>query len=240
MTRRDRPDQLTLAVGLRDSAGFDNFYAPASAHVLAAVKGLAHARKSASVFVFGDSGCGKTHLGWAACRAAREAGDPALYVPMREPELARSMLSSVPEDALICLDDLDAVANDPEFNEPLFHFVEQLSHLPRLRILFTASAAPRHLGFQLPDLVSRLNAAPAYQLASLSDPEKAEAFRLRGEGRGLVLGSDVIDYILRHHARDTHTLFELLSRIDDTALASQRRVTLPLVREILQSHSAAR
>jgi len=96
-----------------------------------------------------------------------------------------------------------------------------------------AGAAPPS---QLPlreDLRTRLAWGLVYQLHPLADAEKAAALRAQAAARGLVLGSDVIDYLLTHLPRDMRTLAAALEALDAFALAQKRSLTLPLVRQWL-------
>jgi DnaA family protein len=97
-------------------------------------------------------------------------------------------------------------------------------------LIFSASAAPSHLGLQLPDLATRLGWGLVYQLRLLRDAERLTAIRLRAQDRGLDMTEEVARYVLRRFPRDMHSLFELLERIDSASLASQRRITIPLIR----------
>jgi len=47
-----------------------------------------------------------------------------------------------------------------------------------------------------------------------------------------------MDYLLTRTARDMRTLMHLLDRIDRFALARQRLVTVPLLRQVLQGEAA--
>ncbi len=52
--------------------------------------------------------------------------------------------------------------------------------------------------------------------------------------RGMVLEPAVLDFVLRRVGRDLASLTELLDRIDQASLAAKRRVTLALVRAIVE------
>jgi DnaA-homolog protein len=75
-----------------------------------------------------------------------------------------------------------------------------------------------------------------YQLRTLSDQEKIAAMQLRARNRGLELGESVARYMLRRYPRDAGSLFALLERIDEASLASQRRITIPFLRELERHH----
>jgi len=50
--------------------------------------------------------------------------------------------------------------------------------------------------------------------------------------RGLELDDAVLDWLFTRRARDLGTLVGLLDRIDQAALAAQRRVTVPFLRHL--------
>jgi DnaA family protein len=85
----------------------------------------------------------------------------------------------------------------------------------------------------LPDLVSRLGWGPVFQLSALTDIEKRGALQLRAHRRGLEMGDEVADYLLKRCPRDMDSLFNLLNRLDHASLAAQRRLTIPFVRQLL-------
>ena len=60
-----------------------------------------------------------------------------------------------------------------------------------------------------------------------------QALRQRARLRGLELGDEVMAYLSKHLARDTHSLFRFLDRLDQASLAAKRRLTVPFVRELL-------
>ncbi len=57
----------------------------------------------------------------------------------------------------------------------------------------------------------------------------------RAAHAGIPLEPAAVDYLLRHNARDLRTLMQLLQRLDREALARGRRITVPLLRELLGS-----
>ncbi len=76
-----------------------------------------------------------------------------------------------------------------------------------------------------------------YQVHELTDEEKIEAMKNHASSRGLDLPQEVCDYLLRHERRDLTSLMAKLDELDKYSLASHRKVTVPLVRELLQPAS---
>ena len=62
-------------------------------------------------------------------------------------------------------------------------------------------------------------------------------FQMRGhaDARGFRLSQEVADYLLRHAERDMPSLLALLDALDRYSLANRRAITVPLLRELLNS-----
>ena len=224
--------QLPLDVGLRDSSSFANFYEGANREPASQVRRLLHEPAPAFLFLWGERGSGKSHLLQAACRAVQEQGQEAAYVALAAVRgLSPALLEDRERAAIVCLDDVDAIAGDAAWERALFALAERVRQKPG-RLIAAGRAAPAHLGLALPDLATRLGWGPVYQLPALTDAERIAAIQLRGRNRGFEIGDDAARYILNRFPRDMHSLFALLDRIDRLTLAQQRRVTIPFLRSL--------
>src|SRR6267143_847216 len=74
-----------------------------------------------------------------------------------------------------------------------------------------------------------------FTLKPLTDAEKALHLRAEAGRRGLRLSDEVVWSLLNHLPRDLASLHRVLEVLDRYSLASQRAVTLPLVREALSA-----
>jgi DnaA family protein len=88
------------------------------------------------------------------------------------------------------------------------------------------------------DLRTRLAWGHVFALRPPSEHEARAALRREADRRGIFLADEVMDYVLARAARDLGTLMQLLDRIDRFALARQRQVTVPLLRQMLQEEPA--
>lgn len=226
--------QLPLGIGLPDGAVFETFHAGSNAAAVATLDRAARGDEPV-VFVYGEAGSGRTHLLQAACAAAIERGRRAAFLPLAHSQgIAPAMVEGWDAYDLVCVDDIDAVAGDSNWEEALFALFNGL----RARHGAWAAAAgdvPSALGLSLRDLASRLAAGPTFRLQRLDDAGQLAALRLRAGRRGLDLSDEVGRYLLRRVPRDMGTLYELLERLDAASLAQQRRITIPLVKQILES-----
>jgi DnaA family protein len=66
----------------------------------------------------------------------------------------------------------------------------------------------------------------------LTDAEKYQALRFRAGQSGLELPQNVADYLMQRYPRDTFGLFERLAMLDKASMATQRRLTIPLVKSV--------
>lgn len=221
--------QLTLRIGLRDSATFANFFPGDNAAPLH----LLQQGAEPFVYLWGSPGSGRSHLLQAACHAEAARGGAPAYLPFAElPPGGVALLEGLEQMSLVCLDDLQAVAGDGAWEEALFHLYNRVRDAGG-RLLAAADASPAALPVALPDLRSRLAWGPVFQLQSLDDAGRLAALQLRAQARGMELGEEVGAYLLRRCPRDMHALFELLERLDQASLAAQRRLTIPFVRDLI-------
>lgn len=231
-----RGGQIPLDLRLRDSSRFSGYHPGSNALARDAVEALSAAGASSErqILLHGTPGAGKTHLLQAACYRGHERGDPVAYLPLGElaavaPEVVLDGLERAP---LVALDDLDAVLGQPAWEEALFGLLNRLRDA-HCRVLLAALHAPEGLPVRLPDLASRLAWGPVFRLHPPDEAALKSILAQRAAWRGLELPDVVAEYLLRHYRRDLGALLELLDRLDLAALAEQRRLTVPFVREQL-------
>ena len=106
------------------------------------------------------------------------------------------------------------------------------------RLYVASTAPPASLRFRLPDLRSRLLAAPVHQLQPLDEEGQVEALQRRAARRGLELSHEAAAWLVHRMPRDMHSLCGVLDRLDEAALAAQRRLTLPFLRQVLERGQA--
>ena len=229
--------QLALNLRLRDASSFENFISAANREAVEHVRNAALeagqcSLPARSIYLWGESGSGKTHLLEAACRLAQGNGATSLYVPLREMQsLSPALIEDLDQTSLVCIDDLDRMAGDSEWERGLFALYENLKARGGTLVM-GAGTNPGELGFVLPDLVTRLAAGLVYPLRTATEEEKIAALRLRAGQRGMEMGEEVVRYLLARFPRDMHSLFGLLDRLDDATLAAQRRLTIPFLRDL--------
>jgi DnaA family protein len=74
-----------------------------------------------------------------------------------------------------------------------------------------------------------------FELRLLGEDERRAVLRQAAQSRGVVLADDVIDYMLSRFSRDLGSLMQLLEQLDLYALQTQRAITIPLIRSMLEN-----
>ena len=228
--------QIPLRLVLSRGRRFRNFeVTPENAELVDAVRRVASDRSPERVLIVGDAGSGKSHLLEAASATASRDGHGVAFAPMREWISQRvDAVRGLGRDGLVCIDDVDATAGDPGWEEALLGLIES-SAARRTRMLLSAGTMPSVIPFTLADLRSRLSAATTYRLRQLDDESRGRALRRHASARGIEIPDDVVGYVLARHRRDMPSLVALLDRLDYYSMARKRRLTVPFVRELIES-----
>jgi len=220
--------QLALGVQLRAEAVFASFAVGGNAEILAALRGAG----TDPLWLWGPRGAGKTHLLQALCAAV---GETAAYFPLdRGLALPPEALDGFATRRVLCLDDVDAIAGDLEWERALFRAFNE-AHELGTRLIFAARAAPQSLAWSLGDWRSRAAAGLVYQLHPLDEAGRIEALCLRARQRGVPLPRETAEYLLKRLPRDLASLLAALDRLDVASLAAQRRLTIPFIRAALET-----
>lgn len=226
-----------LSIALREGLRFESFYAGEQHQTLLThLESVIAKEEHAQIFLWGAEESGKSHLLEASCLLAYEEGLRAGYYPLRQMiELGPAVFSGSENHDLICLDDLDVVLENTQWERAIFNMIN-LARENGQCLIMSAAQNPRDIACDLPDLKSRLPWGTSYQLVELSDIEKAEAIKFRAKQRGFVFPDAVIDYIYNRYPRNFNALIAILDRLDEASLSNQRKVTIPFVKQVLEDN----
>lgn len=209
--------QLLLDFTQAPAPTFENFVPGRNAEPLAAVRAALAGIPERVLYVWGETGAGKTHL-LQAFTAAR-AG--AHFVRGED-------YAGTESGGTLVLDDVERLAEARQvalfnaFNERAFEL-----------IVVSAHAAPRDVALRR-DLATRLATGLTYRLLALSDEEKRAALAAHARARGFALTEEVAAYLLTHARRDMPSLIQALDALDRYSLETGRAITVPLLKAALQ------
>lgn len=159
-----------------------------------------------ALIMYGEQGCGKTHLLniWAT-----KAGTKGQAI-----------------------DDIDQFFGNKDAEENLFHLFNQARE-NNTYLLFSMKNSVAQQKILLPDLASRLRAAPQVEIQSPDDMALQGILVKLFHDRQLKVEPEVIAYILPRIERSFDAARTLVAQLDSNAMAEKRAVTVPLVRDVL-------
>ena len=178
-------------------------------------------------YLWGESGCGKTHLLESVGAALSAQGSRVgwLHADLHEPpEFDENWVAVVMDD----VDRYSAVQQHAAFN----WFVNAQS-LQR-GVVAAGLLPPADLPLR-EDLRTRLGWGHVFALQVLTEDERRAVLRQAADARGLMLTDEVLNFMLHRFSRDLGSLMELLVQLDGFALQTQRAVTIPLIRAMLEN-----
>ena len=225
--------QIALDIGLASAPSFANFFCgPNEAVLKHLMLWTSNALRSpVPTYLWGDAASGKTHLLQAVRESLREQGAASGWMDasvIEPPDFDERWAAVVLDDCHL----YTAVQQQAAFN----WFVNALNApdgRPRW-VLASGNVPPADLQLR-DDLRSRLGWGHVFALQALTDLERRAVLRKEADARGVVLSDDAMDFILSRFSRDLGSLMQLLDQLDAYALQTQRAITIPLIKSMLDN-----
>jgi DnaA family protein len=219
--------QLALDLATPPAPTLDNFAPGPNAQVLALLRDWSEEPPaSGCMYLWGQEGAGKSHLLRALVGRFEALGRPARYLPVGM-GLARELADGM---RLLAIDDAERLSEDAQAG--LFTLLNERAERG-LRLLLAGASVPPAAGLRA-DVATRLSQGLVLQVRALSDEDKRDALQQHAAARGFELPAEAAEYLLRHGQRDLASLMRVLDAADRYSLQTQRPVTVPLLREVLQ------
>lgn len=196
--------QLLLDLTQAPAPTFANFVHGGNAELFDVLAAAARGEPRERVlYVWGESGAGKTHLAKAFEAAA----------------------GSRPRTRVI--DDVERLG-EGEQAELFAAFIERAFDF----LLVTAGSSPLDVPLRR-DLATRLATGLVYRVVPLTDDEKRAALAAHARSRGFALSEDVSAYLITHSRRDMGSLMAALDALDRYSLETGRPITVPLLKSAI-------
>jgi DnaA-homolog protein len=226
-------EQLPLALSSRAETKFSDFLPTRSTRLaIDELNKFIRRRSERVLFLCGDTGSGKSHLLHATCHALMEQGELPVYLSLKQPYLSTAAFDNLEHQRVVCIDDLDHIVGQKQWEEALFHFYNRC-HEQKTQLLIAARKPAAKLTFVLADLQSRLCHGLTLTIDPLTDAEKIYVLQQKAHQRGIELSVDAGSYLLRHASTEIKTLIDYLEKLDKETLVKQRKLTIPFMKSVL-------
>lgn len=218
-------NQLPLSFGMRQNYFSEDFVrSPNNEKALDAVMSWPH-WPSYGLSIYGDEKVGKTHLSYIFLRHSK-----GLFVTMENIRDVIGFEKFIYPDKAYILDNAEDMASCCP--KELFHFCNIIKER-NAYLLILSNKPPVNWGIKLKDLESRLSVFPSIKV-NQPDDDLFEALLVKKVSEMQIdLDPAVGQYILNHSERSAGFLVELLEKINHASFVQQRKITIPLVKSVL-------
>lgn len=227
---------------------FDTFVIGSSnrfAHAAAVAVAEAPAKAYNPLFIYGDSGLGKTHLLHAIGHYARHLYNGIRVRYVNSEEFTNDFINSIRDDEgtsfkqtyrnvdILLIDDIQFLANKDATQEEFFHTFNAL-HNHNKQVVITSDLPPKQLaGFE-----DRMRSRFEWGLLTDIQPPELETriaiLRKKAHAEGLSAPDDVMEYIASRISTNIRELEGALIRVTAYASLNRQPVTLDVAEHVLK------
>lgn len=214
--------QLAFDLPHRPATGRDDFLVTPSNAKAVALVDLWPNWPSHVLILLGPPGSGKSHLAavWREMTGAR------LIAPA---EISKAAVPDLLEKGALVIEDAPGSGLD----EAGFFHLLNLAREQKAHILVTARQAPIGWGVALPDLISRLKAAPVAWLGAPDDELLRGVLVKLFADRQIAVDEAIVGYLLSRMPRELDAARTLVAEIDRRALEERAEVTRNFAARVL-------
>lgn len=170
--------------------------------------------------LYGPAGCGKTHLShvWQHKSDAKRINS--------------EQISNQDEITCLIIEDVDTLIGDAVLQERLFHLYNRQKETGG-HIMLTARQHPKYWPLELPDLRSRMLASMILEIGPPDDELLAAVIVKQFMDRQINVPGEVVNYLIPRIERSFEAARDVVGKIDNLALVQKRKITVPLIRDLL-------
>ena len=216
-------NQLIFDFAERGYPGFDKFLGTENAEL---VYVLQH-KHDPFIYVWGEEGAGKSHLLRAWVAQALDAGKKAVYIDAA----ATPLIEAAFEAEYLAIDQIEKLGNEEQ--ALLFAVFNRFRNSGKGFLLLSSEHTPQQLVIR-EDLRTRMAYCLVYEVKPLTDQEKIDALVSMAAARQVTIDPEIFEYLLNHWRRDMDSLMQMLDTLDNYAVTMGKRITLPLLRQLLK------
>lgn len=184
-------------------------------------------QRSTEIYVFGETGRGKTHLLQGAISRTLAKKKNGMYIDCNEP---------IPEHVIEYIDQLDWISIDNVnligSQQHLFFDLYNRGKIAEVSMLISGPTPPNNLSI-MKDLKTRLGLAAVFELEELNDDLTREVLKNQMSERNLTIEPKVYEYLFKYYSRNVNILISAINLLDRASLQSKQGITIPFVKKTL-------
>jgi DnaA family protein len=228
------PRQLALQIQINERASLDNFFISKNNNkAIQILKDLLkRSNNGAQIFIDDLGSNGKSYLLQAICNDFSNSNNSTIYIPMQKAiNLEPSILEGINDLNLICLDDIDLISNQRDWELALFNLINECYEKDCF-LLLSGSIDKLEV---IPDLISRIKKMEILRLKAIDDDELLRATQSISKNLNIEISDKNMNYLINNSRRDIKTVFRTLSQLEKESLERKKSIGLNLIKEVIQS-----
>ena len=227
---------------------FDNFVVGPSnrlAHASCVAVSQSPGNTYNPLFIYGNSGLGKTHLLHAVCCEAKQKSNKAVIQFLSCEDFVNRFIRAIEEgnlagfqsqfrtvDALV-IDDVQFLREREQSQEEFFHTFNVLYNNGK-QIILSADSAPTEIPSLEERLISRFNWGLVTRIDPPSHDTRVAIVQKKAHLRGLSISDEIAEYIARKVHANIRELEGALTTIYAVATTTGKQITLELAQTALE------
>ncbi|OYV19822.1 MAG: DnaA- protein [Methylococcaceae bacterium NSM2-1] len=229
--------QVPVHFEFRANQTFDDFFPGTNLEIINHLQTSIAGNGERQVFLWGQSGLGKSHLLQACCQQAQSLQLSSFYFALSSLELPDpELLTGLDKFDVVCFDNIEHIAGNQAWELGFFNFFN-LHRDQGHTLILSAACPPNEIAIQLPDLKTRLNWGLTLKIQPLCDTDRITALIFKAGQMGFEISPQAGRFLLTHYDRDLSSLWALLTKLDRASLAAKRKLTIPFLKQILNEES---
>jgi chromosomal replication initiator protein len=245
-----QPDQGGFELKLHPDYTFENFVVGPSnrlAHASCVAVSQSPGKTYNPLFIYGNSGLGKTHLLHAICRETKQRFEKAVIKFLSCEEFINHYIRAIRESGLsgfqsqfrnvdtLIIDDVQFLSEREQSQEEFFHTFNALYNDSK-QIILSADCPPTEIPSLEERLISRFN----WGLVSRVDPPTYETrvaiVQKKAQLRGLYIPEEIAEYTARKFHNNIRELEGALTSLCAVASTTGQAITMEMAQQVLEDN----
>ena len=231
----NNPTQLIFPFQINQKASFKNFFcSPDNSELISRLSELVANKNPDELIINGAAGSGKSFLMQAICNELSASGKQFAFIPMNKAiNMGVEILQNLASLDAVCVDDLQLILSKGEWEMALFNLINECQQSNCSLILSLGGNQSLEEIAQLPDLLSRIKRMEFMKLQAVQDESLNQALDFVSQQLDINLEKAELEFLLKHQTRDFSILVDNLISLDKQAASLKRKITIPLIKEML-------
>ena len=182
--------------------------------------------KNNRIYLWGPSAVGKTHILIATVKKFLKFNKEVIDLSL----IGNKDTFNLGTIDLFFLDDIERSRSKTQNN--LFN-IFNMTENENATIFITGNLPPNQMLLRS-DLRTRLSQCLVLSLKELEDEEKIDVLLKRSYFMGINLKQEIINYLVKNYNRNMHELLKLIEKIDKESIIQKKRITIPLIKSLIE------